>query len=105
MTSFFAIGSLIGLLSLVALVAEVVAFIDALTHKPAAYVAASKQTKLFWTILLGVSAFITRFYSVLGLFGIVGVVAVIVYFVDVRPALRAARGGRNDRHMGPYGPW
>ncbi|MCG6500599.1 DUF2516 family protein, partial [Kitasatospora sp. A2-31] len=34
-------------------------------------------------------------------------VAAIVYMVDVRPAIRAltSRGGRNDRNMGPYGPW
>jgi uncharacterized membrane protein len=104
-TGFFAISSLIGLLTLVAFLAELVAFIDSLTHKVEAYPAAGKQTKLFWSILLGFAALVTYFTSVLGLLSFVGVVAVIVYFVDVRPALRAVRGGRNDRHMGPYGPW
>jgi Protein of unknown function (DUF2516) len=104
-TGLLAIGSLIGLVSLAALIAETIAFVDALTHKPEAYVAAGKQTKPFWTILLGVMALITLFSGVLGIVGLVGAVAVIVYFVDVRPALRAVRGGRSDRHMGPYGPW
>ena len=54
-----AISGLLGILTLIALVAEVIAFIDSLTHPPAAYIAASKQTKLFWTILLGVAALLT----------------------------------------------
>ena len=41
-----AINGLLGILTLVALVAEVIAFVDSLTHPPAAYIAASKQTKL-----------------------------------------------------------
>jgi Protein of unknown function (DUF2516) len=102
-----AIGGLLQILVLIAVVAETLGFLDALTHKPEAYVAAGKQTKLFWTLLLGLAAlisFLTR--AVLGIVGIIGVVAIIVYFVDVRPALRTVRGGgRNDRHMGPYGPW
>ena len=101
-----AINGILGILTLIALVAEVIAFVDSLTHPPAAYVAASKQTKVFWTILLGVAALLTlATKAVLGIFGLIGAVAVIVYFVDVRPALRATRGGRSDRHQGPYGPW
>jgi Protein of unknown function (DUF2516) len=106
MSGVLAINNLLVLLVYVAIVAEVLAFIDALSHKPEAFVAAGKQTKLFWTLLLGLAALITFFtQGLIGIVGLVGVVAVIVYFVDVRPALRAVRGGRNDRHMGPYGPW
>ncbi|HTY73285.1 MAG TPA: DUF2516 family protein [Actinomycetes bacterium] len=101
------IGDIIRWLSWLALAAEVFGFIDALTHRPEAYVAAGKQTKVFWTLLLGIASVITAFTGFLGLLGLVGVVAVTVYLVDVRPALRAMRGGRGggDRHMGPYGPW
>jgi Flp pilus assembly protein TadB len=106
MNGVLAINSLLQVLTDVLLIAEVLAFIDCLTHKPAAYVAAGKQTKQFWTILLSVCFIITLFFGLLGSFiSLVSVIAVIVYFVDVRPALRSLRGGRNDRHMGPYGPW
>ena len=106
LVSFLGIDHILGVLGLIVLIAEVFAFVDALTHRPEAYVAAGKQTKVFWTLLLGIAAVITLSIGFLGLLGLVGVVAVIVYFVDVRPALRSLRGGRGpDRHMGPYGPW
>ena len=106
LTSFLGISHILWLLTIVVLVAEIFAFVDSLTHKPEAYVASGKQTKVFWALLLGIAAVITFSIGFLRLFGLIGVVAVIVYLVDVRPALRAIRGGRGpDRHMGPYGPW
>ena len=44
------------LLGLVALVAEVFALVDAVRHRPDAFVAAGKRTKQFWTIVLVVAA-------------------------------------------------
>lgn len=107
LVSLLGINNILGILTLIVVGAEVFAFIDALTHKPEAYVAAGKQTKVFWTLFLGIAAVITfSTRQFIGLLGLIGVVAVIVYLVDVRPALRSMRGGRGpDRHMGPYGPW
>lgn len=88
-------------LHLAALVVVVAALIDAATRPDAAYVAAGKQTKIFWILVLVLGVFIT----------FVGVIAAIVYFVDVRPAVRhvgggggGGAGGRPSSSDGPYGP-
>ena len=81
-------SSLVLILGLAALACEVFALVDALRHRPDAFVAAGKRTKNFWMILLLVAV----------------VLGAAVYLADVRPALRrvTGRGRRND---GPYGPW
>ncbi len=81
-------------LGVVALGCEVFAFVDALRHPEKAYVAASKRTRTFWLVLLGVAlaiGFVTLF-NPLSLFGLVAFVASAVYLADVRPALRQVRG-------------
>ncbi|MER5351808.1 DUF2516 family protein [Kitasatospora sp. NPDC002551] len=87
------------------------ALIDAATRPEDAYRAADKKTKGFWLAILGIAFgldllfganFMTSFLTLAGL------VAAIVYVVDVRPAIRALTnrgGGRDQRNMGPYGPW
>lgn len=104
-----AYSGLMLIITLALLVLELVALIDAAIRPAAAYVAAGKQTKQFWLVLLGVSTAVSVLVGIPGYFalGLVGVVAGSVYLVDVRPAVRSYRGGRggNDRHMGPYGPW
>jgi len=99
-------SSLVLILGLAALACEVFALIDALRHRPDAFVAAGKRTKNFWMILLLVAVVlgVVTLFNVLNLFGLVGFVAAAVYLADVRPALRqvSGRGRRND---GPYGPW
>jgi len=77
----------------------VCALIGVLTQPAQGFVAAEKQTKLFWSIVMVVGVFVP----------IVGVIAAIVYFVDVRPAVRLAGGGRGpgprpSSSDGPYGP-
>lgn len=72
--------------------AELIALIYALFHAlrtPAdAYAAASKQSKKFWGVLLGVSLLARlTFASPLDLFGVIAAVAAIVYLVDVKPAV------------------
>ena len=91
-------GGLLALLNLAVLVLVVWALIDAATRPPAAFVAAGKQTKQIWLIILGVSLLLCLigFGGFLGFFGFVIVVAAIVYLVDVRPAVRGMR---------PGGPW
>ena len=78
--------------------------IDALRHRPDAFVAAGKRTKNFWLLVLGVATALGFVTSVLSMFGVVAFVAAAVYLVDVRPAL-AQVSGRGGGRQGPYGPW
>jgi NADH:ubiquinone oxidoreductase subunit 6 (subunit J) len=86
------------------------AFIDACTRRKDAYVAADKQTKPFWLIILGLFTFTDYFFgfNVVSILPIIGLIAAIVYMVDVRQKLRdVSGGGRRDKgnNTGPYGPW
>ena len=87
-------STLVLILGLAALACEVFALVDALRHRPDAYVAAGKRTKNFWSILLLVAVIlgVVTLFNVLNLFGLVGFVAAAVYLADVRPALRQVRG-------------
>ena len=92
-----------------AFVMQVFALVDAVRHRPDAFVAASKRTKQFWVIVLAVATAL-GFVSVtnpLNIFSLLAVVAAGIYLADVRPALRqvSGRGGGGSQHMGPYGPW
>jgi Protein of unknown function (DUF2516) len=93
-----------------AFVVEAWAFIDALRHPAAAFVAASKQTKPIWLIILGVALLIGiggvtqqigLFTSLLAL-PIVAFVASAIYLVDVRPKIKVVKP---SQRQGPYGPW
>lgn len=84
------------LLTVVVIIAEVVSFIDAAIRPSKAYEAASKQSKAFWLVILGVAtaATLVGVVNVFGIFGIIGLIAALVYIVDVRPAVREiGRGG------------
>jgi hypothetical protein len=71
------------------------AFIDAVSHRPDAYLAADKLTKTTWLIILGIAlAAHMLIWSPMSLLNLIGTVAAIVYLVDVRPALRALTGKR-----------
>jgi Kef-type K+ transport system membrane component KefB len=95
-------------LGVLAFVTQVYALVDCLRQRSDAFVAASKQTKQLWMIILAVATAI-GFVSILGplnIFNLIAFVAASVYLVDVRPALRSASGrGGGGSHMGPYGPW
>jgi hypothetical protein len=95
---FSVAGGLLQLLNLGLLVLVGWALIDAATRPAAAFLAAGKQTKQIWLIILGVSLLLCLIGAagVLGLFGFVVAIAAIVYLVDVRPAVRGMR---------PGGPW
>jgi hypothetical protein len=95
------------ILGIAALALEVFAFIDALRHRPDAYVAAGKRTKQFWMIVTGVCALVgfVTFFSPLNLFGILAVVGAGIYLADVRPALQQVSGRGRGSSQGPYGPW
>src|SRR5256885_11583306 len=93
---------------LAALVAEVWAFVDAIRRPTPAFVAAGKQTKPLWLIILGVATVI-GLYSVIsggiatliGILPIAAFVASAIYLTDVRPRVRGTGGSSS----GPYGPW
>jgi Protein of unknown function (DUF2516) len=109
---FTALGSAQGIvtliLGLVAFAAEVFALVDAVRHRPDAYLAAGKRTKQFWSIVLGVAVllgFVSIGSFLLFSIGILGVVAAGIYLADVRPALQQVSGRGGNTHMGPYGPW
>ena len=96
-------------LSIAALVVEAWAFLDAVRRPAPAFLAANKQTKPLWLIILGVATVIGLGYSTLGgggsfigILPIAAFVAAAIYLTDVRPKVREFRGGSSS---GPYGPW
>lgn len=79
-------------LTLVLFVCKAVAFVDAATRPPALFLAAGKQTKPFWVLILGLALAVNMvFWSPISLFNIIGTVAAFVYLADARPAMRALR--------------
>jgi H+/gluconate symporter-like permease len=96
----FPLTGAILIISVAVSVLSIAAIIGVLLQPAPGFVAAEKQTKLFWIMLLVLGAFVP----------IIGVIASIVYFVDVRPAVRLAgpgNGGGPTRSSsdGPYGPY
>ena len=66
---------------------------DAAIRKDAFYVAADKQNKAFWLVILGVflALHLLIRWSPLHVLNLVGCVAAFVYLADVRPTLQAMR--------------
>jgi hypothetical protein len=97
------------LIAIVFFVVEAFAFIDAIRRPAGSYVAAGKQTKPLWLLILGVATVIglggaLGFLTLLSILPIVAFVAAGIYMADVRPKVRAIGGG-GSQHQGPYGPW
>ena len=73
------------------------AFIDATTQKKEVFTAVGRQSKLFWSALLGISV-LSQFISVwtadsnYGILQLVGLILAIVYLVDQRPKMNEIRG-------------
>ena len=94
-------------LAIAAFIVEAWAFIDAITRPAQAFVAAGKQTKVIWLIILGI-AFVLGLYAaayggVTGFLSVAAFVAAAIYLADVRPKVKEFRRGRSN--SGPYGPW
>ncbi|MEJ7707164.1 MAG: DUF2516 family protein [Nocardioidaceae bacterium] len=71
---------------------KVFAFCDALIRSGESYVAAEKQTKVIWLLILVVALLLHVFrQSPIDLFNLIGTVAAFVYLADVRPILRSMR--------------
>jgi len=95
-------------IAVVAFVVEAWAFIDAIIRPAQAFVAAGKQTKVIWLIILGV-AFVLGLYAAayggaIGILSVAAFVAAAIYLADVRPKVKDFRSGRGTS-SGPYGPW
>jgi hypothetical protein len=95
-------------LAVAAFIVEAWAFIDAIIRPAPAFVAAGKQTKRIWMIILGV-AFVLGLYAaayggVTGILSVIAFVAAAIYLADVRPKVKDFRRG-NSSSSGPYGPW
>jgi hypothetical protein len=95
-------------LAVAAFVVEAWAFIDAIIRPAPAFVAAGKQTKMIWMIILGV-AFVLGLYAaayggVTGILSVAAFVAAAIYLADVRPKVKDFRRGSSSS-SGPYGPW
>jgi hypothetical protein len=94
----FPLHGAILIINLACLAVVVAALVDVVIRPANGFLAADKQTKLFWILVLVVGAFVT----------LVGVIAGLVYLLDVRPAVRAAGGGPGrggSSSDGPYGPY
>jgi predicted membrane metal-binding protein len=90
-----------------AFVIEAWAFVDALRRPKTAFLAAGKQTKPIWLIILGVAFVIgiagaVGYLSLISIFPIVAFVAAAIYLADVRPKINSMKSGTRQ---GPYGPW
>ncbi len=97
-------------LGLAAFIVEAWAFIDAITRPGQAFVAAGKQTKPLWLIILGVAAVIGLAGAAYGvgptsILPVAAFVAAAVYLADVRPKVKGFRRGGGGTSSGPYGPW
>jgi hypothetical protein len=106
------------ILLIIAFGAEAWALVDALRRPAAAFVAASKQSKKLWTIILAVATALGMAHAVLpsrgvspialliGILPVAAFIAAAIYLADVRPAVSSyGGGGRGGSNMGPYGPW
>jgi hypothetical protein len=107
--AYSALSWLFEALAVVAFVVEAWALIDA-TRRPApAFVAAGKQTKPLWLIILGVATAIglgtaaSGSFAVIGILSVAAFVAAAVYHTDVKPKVSGTGGG--STRQGPYGPW
>lgn len=79
------------LLELVLLAVKIFAFVSSLLFAGEAYRAASKATKLAWSIGLGVGVALQLLLPPLNIISIAFTVAALVFLADVRPALSALR--------------
>jgi Protein of unknown function (DUF2516) len=98
-------------ISIAAFVVEAWAFLDAVRRPASAFVAAGKQTKPIWLLILGVATVVGLGYafylggaSAISILPVAAFVAAAIYLVDVRPKVREFKTGSSSG-SGPYGPW
>lgn len=100
------LGGFLALLWIAAVAVKLWALIDAAIRPAPAYVAAGKQTKPVWVVLLGLAIALDLLWGrgFISLFAVAGLIVAIIYLVDVRPKVRETQGGSSSS-SGPYGPW
>lgn len=100
------LGGFLSVLWFAAVAVKLWALVDAAIRPGPSYVAAGKQTKPLWVVLLGLAVALDLLWGrgFLSLFAVAGLIVAIIYLVDVRPKLREVRGGSGSS-SGPYGPW
>ena len=96
-------------LEIAAFAVEAWALIDAIRRPTPAFVAAGKQTKTIWLLILGVATVVglgsvVYGVSLISILPIIAFVAAAIYLTDVRPKVKEFRG-RGGSSAGPYGPW
>ena len=68
---------------------KVFCLVDALMRPAETFVAADKNTKQLWLVILALAVAASLFIpGAIGLINILGIVAALVYLFDVRPAVR-----------------
>ncbi|MBW9207188.1 DUF2516 family protein [Mumia sp. zg.B53] len=94
MFDLFAVQSLVELIITVLMIAaKGFAVVDAVSRSPQAFVAADKQTKPFWVILLALALVANLLiWQPIGILNLAGIVAALVYLADARPALQQVSG-------------
>ncbi|AMU32581.1 DUF2516 family protein [Mycobacteroides abscessus subsp. abscessus] len=80
------------LISLITLIAAIVALVHAAIQPSDAFVAAEKQTKTTWVVILAGAAVLTLIPGLELLTAGIAAVAAGVYFVDVRPRVLEVQG-------------
>jgi Protein of unknown function (DUF2516) len=69
---------------------KIFALVDAMIRKDALYVAADKQNKAFWLVLLAVFLVLhIVIQAPLNILNLIGTVVAFVYLADVRPTLQS----------------
>ena len=82
-------------LTLVLFAVQAFTFIDAVSRRPDAFVAADKLTKPAWTLLTALSLVVGYlFHNSLSLLPLAFLIVSLVYLADVRPAVREVSGGK-----------
>lgn len=93
LTVFDVQGVILTVATIAIFVVQVWAFLDAVSRRSDAFVAADKMTKKAWLVILGVAlAAHMLIWTPISLLNIIGTVAALVYLVDARPALRSLSG-------------
>jgi uncharacterized protein DUF2516 len=85
-----------GVLLLVVLVVEIIAFVNCLTQRAEAFAVVGSIPKGGWLALTGGAIFFTLFLGPFTIFGMVAIAAALIYLLDVRPALRDAVDGHGS---------
>ena len=91
MAELFAVQSSVMLvLTLILFVCKAVAFVDAVSRPQEVFVAAGKQTKPFWMLILGIAVVANMLlWSPIHIVNLIGTVAAFVYLADVRPTVKS----------------